>query len=244
MSQIFRYPDADAAAVACGEQILKLLEEARQRKQGREPVSIAISGGSSPKPLFSFFATAPFDWSDIHIFWVDERHVPIDNPQSNYRLANLLWLAPAVVPAENIHRVPVELPPPDAAAAYARLIRQAFGLKGDTLPGFDVIHLGMGPDGHTASLFPGEPRISDRASIAAAVWAEKFQQWRITLLPGVLLAAQHIVVLAPGAEKAEVLSKVFEDSTDSMQIPAHLVTGPQSLWFVDQAAMGEASGKS
>ncbi len=247
MSQLRPYPDAHTAAVGCGEQILQFLEVARRSKHGKEPVTLAISGGSSPKPLFSFFATTPFDWSDIHIFWVDERHVPIDDPQSNYRFANALWLKPAAVPESNIHRVPVELPPSDAALEYALMIRQVFDLPNDQLPRFDVIHLGMGPDGHTASLFPGQPLIADRSGLTAAVWAEKFRQWRITLLPGVLLAARHICVLAPGDEKASVLSRLFSSpdapAADPMQIPAQLATGPECLWFVDQAAMGKLPNK-
>ena len=181
-----------------GSDILDLLANAIATRQR---ATLAISGGSSPKPMFELFAKSGFPWEQVHIFWVDERCVPPTDPQSNFRMANETWLAPAKVPAGNIHRVPTELEPHEAARQYAQDLR-------GFLPGsaaFDVIHRGMGPDAHTASLFPGEPLIADHEGIAAAVWVEKMHQWRVTLLPGVLEAACHTVVLATGADKAPAL---------------------------------------
>ena len=154
----------------------------------------------------------------MHIFWVDERYVPPWDTQSNFRLANETWLVPAKVPTGNIHRVPTEAEPHEAARQYAGHMRAFFqtffGLKAGETPQFDVIHRGMGPDAHTASLFPGEPLIADHQGdqerLAAAVWVDKMHQWRLTLLPGVLEAARNTVVLATGSDKAGALEAVLE----------------------------------
>ena len=220
---VLRYPDAVAAAEACGRDILELLADAIATRQR---ATLAISGGTSPKPMFELFAKSGFRWEQVHIFWVDERCVPPSDPQSNFRMANEAWLAPAKVPAGNIHRVPTELEPHEAARKYAEDVR-AF------LP-FDVIHRGMGPDGHTASLFPGEPLIADHEGIAAAVWVEKMHQWRVTLLPGVLEAARHTVVFAPGADKAAALEAVLNGPYDPMKWPAQIGARDANVsWFTD-----------
>jgi len=104
------------------------------------------------------------------------------------------------------------------------------------MPRFDVVHRGMGPDAHTASLFPGEPLIEDRSGIAAAVWVEKFQQWRITLLPGVLLAARHTALLVTGGDKTAALRSVLHQPFDPLHYPAQIASGPGAVWFVDVAA--------
>lgn len=214
------------AAEECGRHILRLLDQ-------KPRSTLAISGGSSPKPMFQMFATAPFDWSRVDLFWVDERGVPPDDSQSNFKLASDLWLKPAAFPAANIHRIQAELEPKIAAQKYADEIREVFHLTPGDLPEFDVIHQGMGPDGHTASLFPGEPMIDDRRGIAAALWVEKMKQWRITLLPGVLLAARHTAMLEAGADKAEALKAVLEGPWDPKKYPAQIVLSARDLqWFI------------
>jgi 6-phosphogluconolactonase len=223
---VWQFPDPVTAAEVCGQHILKLLAGAIAVRQG---AILAISGGTSPKPMFELFAKSGFPWERVQIFWVDERCVPPSDPQSNFRMANETWLAPAMVPADNIHRVPTELEPREAARKYAEDVR-AF------LP-FDVIHRGMGPDGHTASLFPGEPLIADHKGIAAAVWVEKMHQWRVTLLPGVLEAARNTVVLATGADKAEALAAVLRGPYDPMKWPAQI--GARNVtWYLDGPASG------
>ncbi|HWZ34297.1 MAG TPA: 6-phosphogluconolactonase [Bryobacteraceae bacterium] len=224
-----RYPDARAAAEACGKRILTLLGEAIERN-GR--ATLAISGGSSPKLMFESFAKTTFAWDRLHVFWVDERGVPPDDPQSNFKLANDAWLAPARFPAANLHRIQAELDAATAAKLYVDEIRAA--LPGKT-PEFDVIHQGMGPDGHTASLFPGEPLIEDRQGIAAAVWVEKFKQWRITLLPAVLIAARHTAMLVTGAEKTPALEAVVHGIYQPLKFPAQIVArhARDAAWFLD-----------
>ena len=233
---ILRFSDSSEAAAACGRHILGLLAEAIAAR-GR--ATLAISGGTSPKPMFELFAKAEFPWQQVHVFWVDERCVPASDSQSNYRLANETWLAPAKVPASNIHRVPTELEPREAAQQYARGLREFFKTRPGELPQFDLIHRGIGPDAHTASLFPGEPLIGDHEGLAAAVWVEKMHQWRVTLLPGVLEAAWHTVVLVTGADKATALEAVLHGPYDPMKWPAQIGAKDVNVtWFTDGAACG------
>jgi 6-phosphogluconolactonase len=229
------YPDANAAAEKCAQHILALLDEALA---GQGDATLAISGGSTPKLLFTHLAASKFIWNRVHIFWVDERAVPPTDPQSNYKLAEEYLIAPARIPHRNVHRIAAELPPDKAAKRYTEEIREFFQVEGDELPHFDVIHLGTGPDAHTASLFPGEPLIDDREGIAAAVFVEKIPQWRITLLPGVLLAARHTVFLVAGEDKAQAVRNIFHEPYDPKKYPAQLVShhGRRVTWFLDDAA--------
>jgi 6-phosphogluconolactonase len=231
MIRLSRFADPVAAAEACGAHILNLLGSAI----GPGLATLAISGGSSPRPMFEFFARTPFPWDRVHLFWVDERCVAPDHPQSNFKLANDTWLAPAKFPQPNIHRVRAELPAREAAHAYADEIYNWFGRKVEEMPRFDVIHLGMGPDGHTASLFPGEPLIQDRRSLTATVNMPDTHQARVTLLPGVLEAARNTVMLVAGADKAQVLDAVLRGPYDPMKYPAQLA-GDKAFWFADKAA--------
>jgi 6-phosphogluconolactonase len=227
--------DTERAAIACAHNIVSCLE---QSVAGRETATFAISGGNSPTPLFRQLVAAEFDWSRVHLFWVDERCVPPGDEQSNFRLADRELVVPAAIPHRNVHRVYTELGPERAAERYAEDIRHAFGIGDDEVPAFDLIHLGMGADGHTASLFPGEPLIEDRDRITAAVYVSKANQWRVTLMPTVLLKARHTVVFAPGRDKAEATRAVLEDGFDAVrlpaQLPAHLARSV--AWFMDAAA--------
>lgn len=199
--------------------------------------TLAISGGSTPKLLFAELAKAAFDWSKVHIFWVDERCVPPTDPQSNYKLANDTLLQAAKIPAANVHRVCGELPPEEGAARYNADIKAFFGLIDGQLPSFDVLHRGMGPDAHTASLFPGEPLISNRSGIAAHVWVEKMKMDRVTLLPGVLLAARNTVLQVSGEEKAEAVRQVLQEPEDPFRYPCQIASRDEkAVWFLDRAA--------
>jgi 6-phosphogluconolactonase len=236
MLNVLRYPDPVKAAEACGENILDLLAAATFT--GRT-ATLAISGGTSPKPMFELFAKSGFAWERVEIFWVDERCVPPRDSQSNFRMANETWLAPAKVPAANIHRVPTELEPHEAARQYAEDVGSYLAFDLPLHMPFDVIHRGMGPDGHTASLFPGEPLIADHEGIAAAVWVEKMHQWRVTLLPAVLEEARNTVVLATGADKAEALAAVLRGPYDPMKWPAQIgARGGNATWYLDGPAAG------
>lgn len=228
MSDLRTFPDARDAAEQCAAQILKYIGDSQRS-------TLAISGGSSPKPMFEIFGATPFDWNRVQLFWVDERCVPPTDTQSNFKLANDAWLTPAKFPAANIHRVQTERDPEDAAEVYADELRLVFG---EGIPRFDVIHRGMGPDAHTASLFPGEPLIDDRTGLAGAVFVEKLNSHRVTLLPAVLLAAKHTVMLVTGADKAEPLADVLYGPHDPKKFPCQLTErdGGEVAWFLDPAA--------
>ena len=228
-------PDPAAAATACAHHVVSVLDE---MLAGEELATFAISGGSTPRILFDQLAHVKLAWNRVHIFWVDERCVPPTDPQSNYKLANDHLIQAAHIPQRNIHRVMGEIDPPNAATRYAAEIREFFGLDQDELPHFDLVHRGMGPDAHTASLFPGDPLIDDREGIAAAVFAEKFHQWRVTLLPGALLAAKHTIFLVAGADKAEMVRAVFNEEYDPKKYPAQIAShhGRGVAWFLDQPA--------
>jgi len=227
-------PTAESAATKCAGFILEALGEALKKQ---ETATLAISGGSTPKLLFADLARAKFAWERVHIFWVDERCVAPTEPQSNFKLAFDAWFGPANYPDANLHRVFGELAPADGAAKYAAEISSFFGLKTGEIPVFDVIHRGMGPDMHTASLFPGEPLIGNRTGIASNVWVEKFQMHRVTLLPGVLLAAKNTVLQVCGADKAEAVKTVLEGAEDWMKCPCQMASrDSKASWFLDSAA--------
>jgi 6-phosphogluconolactonase len=226
-NQFSAYSDARRAAEGCAGLILSQLE-------GKPRAALAISGGSSPKIMFEIFAKTQFPWDRVQLFWVDERGVPPEDEQSNFKLANDHWLAPGKFPAANIHRIQAELAPQLAAQRYVEEIGSVFG---SGIPEFDVIHQGMGPDGHTASLFPGQPLIQDRKGIAASVFVEKFNQWRITLLPGVLLAARSTAMLVTGADKTEALDAVLHSAPDPSKWPSQLIArdGRDVHWFLEES---------
>jgi 6-phosphogluconolactonase len=188
--------------------------------------------------MFEYMAAQSFRWERVHLFWVDERAVPPSDSLSNFKLANETLIEPAGIPAANVHRILGELHPEEAARRYVLDIQDHFQLASGELPRFDVIHRGIGPDVHTASLFPGEPLIGNRDGIAAAVYVEKLKSWRITLLPGVLIAARTNVVLAAGADKAGPVARIFHGPYDPFRYPAQGVPNEPGKveWFLDEAA--------
>ena len=214
-------PTDAAAAEACAQEMLLLIAAARDAT-GR--ANVAISGGSSPKPMFAKMAAAGINWNGVEIFFVDERCVPPTDSASNYKMANEYLLQPAKIPAAQVHRMLGEIDPHEAARRYATQLPRVF----------DVIHRGIGPDAHTASLFPGDSLIDDRTNLTAATYAAKFNQWRVTLLPAVLLAAKNTLVLASGSDKAEALAHVFGAEHDEKKYPAQLGVneGIDMKWFV------------
>lgn len=229
------YPGPAEAAEACGHHIAALLEEAIA---GEECATLAVSGGTSPKSLFEDLAGAKLPWQRIHLFWVDERCVPPADPQSNYRLAEEYLIRPAHIPLRQVHRIDGELNPERAARRYIEDIQEFFGLASGEFPHFDVMQLGIGADAHTASLFPGSRLIEDRERIAGAALLESQNQWRVTLLPGAIMAARHTVFLATGEEKAEPVRNVFKGEYDPGRYPAQIAShhSRRVAWFLDEAA--------
>lgn len=231
-AQIKTHASAAAAAEACGAAIFEMLNAA---KQARGWASLAVSGGSTPRIMFEWMAKQTLDWTGVELFWVDERCVPIDDSQSNYRMTRESLLDSGLIHPEHIHRVRTELTPDEAAVEYAAEIAKVFRLDSGVLPEFDVLQRGMGPDMHTASLFPGEPLIENHTGVAAAVWVEKFHQHRVTLLPGVLSKARHTVCLVTGADKAPGLKQVLHGEKDPIHVPSQ-ISSAEMIWFIDEAA--------
>jgi 6-phosphogluconolactonase len=225
------------ASEQCGRFVLQCLANALRTQ---EKATLAISGGNTPRPMFSVMAQADFDWANVHIFWVDERCVPPDDDLSNFKMADETLLTPARISKYNVHRIHGELKPEEAAARYVEEIRGFFSPAEGELPAFDVIHRGMGSDAHTASLFPGEPLIGDRTGIAASVYSKPAHNYRVTLLPGVLLAAKRTVILAAGPDKAGPLKDVLDGPEDPFRYPCQIATrgSNSAVWFVDRAAVG------
>ncbi|HEX9442727.1 MAG TPA: 6-phosphogluconolactonase [Candidatus Binatia bacterium] len=203
--------------------------------------AVALSGGSTPKALYALLAGPEFSpqipWSEVHFFWGDERAVPPDHPDSNYRMAYETLLSKAPVPPENIHRIEAERPPEAAAAAYEQTIREFFRLAATDWPRFDLILLGLGDDGHTASLFPDNPALSEERRLAVATYVEKLGAHRITLTLPVLNHAANVFFLAAGKSKAAVLADVLRPGPGE-RLPAGRVDPADGrlVWFMDQAA--------
>ncbi|WP_031500508.1 6-phosphogluconolactonase [Bryobacter aggregatus] len=235
--------NAEDAAKACALRIAEILTEA---VAARGEARCALSGGSSPKLMFAELAKLQMNWEKIFLYWVDERVVPPDHPDSNYKMAMEYLILPAGIPIEHLARIAGERYPEEAAAHYISEIRVEFHLKEGELPVFDLIHRGMGPDSHTASLFPGDPLIEDDYEIASNTYVEKFNSNRVTLLPGVLKKARHTVILAPGADKAEALRDVLEGKSDPMKHPCQIAAKPPfpTEWFVDEASARLLTKKS
>lgn len=226
----------DDAAIPCAALIVDRLREVLNE---RDFATFAISGGSTPAKLFPILAAAPLPWEKIHVFFVDERMVPPDHESSNYRLARTLLLDPSGIPESNVHRIHGEDDPEDAANRYEEEIAEVFKLdpEEEDVPSFDVLHLGMGPDAHTASLFPGEAAIDNLSDITEAVYVEKFEMWRVTLLPSVLQAARCTVFLLGGQDKAEPLRQVLVEPYNPRRFPAQLVRHNLEVrWFLDKSA--------
>ena len=207
--------------------------------------TIALSGGSTPKSLYNLLATnarTSLPWDRMFFFWSDERHVPPTDPDSNYRMANEVMLSKIPAPASNVFRVPAENPDAKAAAdAYEQTLRKVFALQIGQFPRFDLILLGMGPDGHTASLFPETPALRESSRLVVANWVEKLKAHRITFTFPVINAARRIAFLVSGGDKAPALHSVLESDAPGEQYPAKLVgpTEGKLIWFVDRAAASQ-----
>ena len=214
---------------------------------GRGSFSVALSGGSTPRSLYVLLADpgepyrARIPWDRIHFFWGDERQVPPDHPDSNYRMARVSLLSKVPLPPEHIHRIRTEWPDADEAAAeYEREIRSFFRLKRGERPRFDIILLGMGTDGHTASLFPGTDVLHEKERLVSAVRVEKLRSWRISLTLPVLNHAASVIFLVSGAGKAGTLESVLYGPYRPDILPAQLIrpVSGHLLWLVDRPARG------
>lgn len=213
----------------------RLADEAADRIEGwlREsegPFRIALSGGSTPRKLYGILAHRDLPWDRLHLFLGDERYVPSDHPDSNYRMVRETLLEGSALAPERVHRWRTELSPEQAASEYAAELAREFGQEG---PAFDLVLLGMGDDGHTASLFPGSPAlgVTDRLTVANPVGGDK--GWRLTFTFPLLNAARRVMFLISGAAKTPALRHVLAGE----DYPAAHVHGTEdTLFLVDRAA--------
>jgi 6-phosphogluconolactonase len=208
------------------------------RRQGR--FRVALSGGSTPKGLYSLLAGAAgasIPWDKTCFFWSDERHVPPDHPESNYRMANEAMLSKVPARPENIFRIHSEEKDANAAAAaYEQTLRTFFGLRPCEFPRFDLILLGLGPEGHAASLFPDSPAMEEKNRLVVDNWVEKFKTDRITFTLPLLNHAACVMFLISGNEKAAILREVLENP--GQDLPAQKVHPEDGrlIWLADRAA--------
>ncbi len=209
--------------------------------EGRGRFVISLAGGTTPKAAYALLAQAPYcdaiDWSAVEILFGDERCVPPDNAQSNYKMAYDTFIGPLNIPDAHVHRMRGEDDPQHAAIDYRAVLVDVLGEE----PSFDLVMLGLGPDGHTASLFPGQNPLTEDEQKVRAVYAESQSQWRITLTPSVLNSAQAVCFAVVGAEKAAILAAVREGPYDPTKYPAQIIAPPDGelIWLCDKAAAGK-----
>ncbi len=233
----------DNAFDVATEQTRRIIHDAREAVAARGRFTIALAGGSTPKATYTLLAQLPYcaevDWTRVHIYFGDERCVPPSDPQSNFRMASDAFLDHVPIPREQIHRMRGEDDPAQAASSYAEEMTRELG----NLPVFDCILLGMGPDGHTASLFPGCDPYADAARLVRAVYADTFSMWRITLTPMVLNAARHILFAVTGAEKSDALRTIRSGLAPAKSYPAAAInpTNGTLTWLLDRTAAGEGT---
>jgi 6-phosphogluconolactonase len=227
--------DPDALAERAADHFIELVGAAIA---ARGSAAVALAGGSTPRAMNAKLAARPrrdrLDWTRVRFFFGDERCVPPDHPDSNYRMTRETLFAPLGIADAQIARIHGEDEPHAAAAAYNATLEAALGAP----PIFDVVYLGMGPDGHTASLFPGTIAAIDQSRYAVANYVPKFATYRITLTPRVLNAARHVTITAGGAEKADSLAAVLKGPREPDRYPAQLIAPVDGEvdWFVDAAA--------
>jgi len=196
--------------------------------------TVALSGGSTPRRMYEMLADDPFrdriPWDRVHVFWGDERCVPLDHADSNYRMANEVLLSKVPIPPGNVHRIKGELEPEHAAVRYEAELRTLLGPGGR----LDLVLLGVGNDGHTASLFPGTTSLQERERSAVAVYVHSLQSWRVTLTLPTLNAARNVIFLVSGSGKASVLARIRARDPS----PAGMIRPVQGqlTWLIDRAA--------
>jgi 6-phosphogluconolactonase len=239
MAELEVFQDEASLHAAAAQRICTRAADA-VRQRGR--FTLVLAGGSTPRGVYSLLAgeyRQQFPWTKTHFFWGDERHVPPDHPDSNYRMAWDAMLSRVPVPAENIQRIRAERSDPEQSAReYSSDILKFFGSGSGDLPSFDLALLGLGPDGHTASLFPDTAALGETKNLVVANWVEKFKSYRITMTLPLLNQAREIMFLVQGADKAPALRDALIGGGQPQRLPAQLIH-PQSgklTWLVDQQA--------
>ncbi|HEY7118281.1 MAG TPA: 6-phosphogluconolactonase [Tepidisphaeraceae bacterium] len=246
MPDIRVLPDSPAIARAAADLIAATAGELAARG---EPFSLVLSGGSTPRLLYQLLAADPYrgriDWPNVEIYFGDERAVPTDHPDSNFKMANEALLAHVPIKPENIHRMRGEIDPNQAAIEYGRMLKERFGDDG----GPDITLLGMGDDGHTASLFPHTPAVGETRHRCVAQFVEHSttgRSWRITLTAPFINRSAQVLALVTGASKAARLAEVLYGPRDPERLPIQLIQPAPGrlIWLIDQAAAAQLPRQS
>ncbi len=229
------YPTPDDVAA---EGARAFVEAAAEAQRLRGTFSVALSGGSTPKAMFKLLAEEPFksqvNWERVKIFFGDERCVPPDHADSNYRMAHETLLSKVPIPPDNVYRMEGECKPEAAATDYGRMLKESFGEDG----GIDLIYLGMGDDGHTASLFPGTAALKETTHRCVANYVEKMKTWRITLSAPFINRAGQVIIMVVGAGKAKRVAEVLEGPREPDRLPIQMIqpVSGNLVWLMDVPA--------
>ncbi|HEX8336533.1 MAG TPA: 6-phosphogluconolactonase [Pyrinomonadaceae bacterium] len=235
--RVHAYETAEQVAWAAA---WRILEQSNESIRGRGRFTIALSGGNTPRRVYEMLTderlSPHVDWPNVHVFFGDERMVPPDHSESNYRMAREALLSRVPIPPENVHRIEGVGDAVANASAYESEMRGLFGEV--EWPRLDHVLLGMGDDGHTASLFPGTEALGETRLWVAPNWVEKLGAWRVTLTAPVINAARRVTFLVTGAGKAARLREVLKGERDPARLPSQLIRPPDGTleWFVDREA--------
>jgi 6-phosphogluconolactonase len=247
MREVVAFPSVEALHRAAAE---RFIASAAQAAAARGAFRVALSGGTTPRALYALLATDSelrkrVPWAAVRFFWSDERHVGPEDPASNFGMAKAAMLEPLGIAADRIKRIRGELADADEAArAYEQDIHQEFGSRQPTAPRFDLILLGLGSDGHTASLFPGSPALHERRRLVVAHHVAQLDTDRITMTVPILNAAVDVIFLVAGLDKAPALQEVLHGPDDPQRLPAQLVqpSDGRVSWLIDPAAASALTG--
>ncbi len=232
------FPDIDTLSHEAAQYIVRI---ARESIETRGRFTIALSGGTTPRELYGLLGSEPYssqiDWKLVHIFWGDERCVAPDSPDSNYHMAHEVLLSKISIPGLQVHRMPADRPDQNVALReYVNEMQRICGTN--EIPSFDLIQLGMGPEGHTASLFPHQASLHEKQRLVMPVSVPKPPPDRLTFTPPLLNAARNILFLVAGSDKADALHAVLEGEYQPDEYPAQIVrpTNGEVVWMVDRGA--------
>lgn len=249
MARIKIYPTAHGLARAAADRFTSL---AREAIASRGQFFVALAGGSTPRRLYQLLTRDEFasnlDWTCIHIFFGDERHVPPDHPESNYRMVRETLLDHISIPEKNVHRIHGEIKPEQAAIEYEQTLVSFFASnQGSEISSvtFDLVLLGMGTDGHTASLFAGRSKTQERSCFVVSHFVDKLQSWRVTLTPFTINGASHVIFIVSGKEKAQKLKQVLEGPYKPDALPSQSIKPNRGflMWLLDAEAASRLSVK-
>ena len=227
------YPDMTELARAAARRWVELAHESLR---ARNSFHVALAGGSTPEPVYRILRDADVDWNKIHLYWGDERDVPADHPESNFRMARLALIDSVPIPEANIHPIRVQPDIEETVAEYRRQLEKVHRGR-DGFPTFDLIMLGMGGDGHVASLYPDSSALGVTDRSVVSVYVEKLNSWRVTLTYPVLNAARYIMLLVAGEAKAPVVAQALAPGISEQSYPVQRLAPRGKLeWFLDKGA--------